>query len=148
MINCKSLGLIINRKYSKPQISKPQNSRDACSIFQECCFNTLPCPCSFAYSVLYWRAFKWGILWYLISRSIKTTITWRFRLPILLNEKGFLGSFTFCNVPSGRMSYRDAHIFWPSTPFFKFWVKFSSYRSFERCIKPFLRSTCPNIVGC
>ena len=44
-----------------------------------------------------------------------------------------------------RAVYRDAHMFSPSTPFFKFWVNFSSYRAFNRCIKPFLRSTCPKM---
>ena len=39
-------------------------------------------------------------------------------------------------------TYRDAHMFSPSTPFFKFWVNFSSSRAFNRCIKPFLRSIC------
>ena len=31
VIHTRSLGLIINREYSKPQISKPRNSRDACT---------------------------------------------------------------------------------------------------------------------
>ena len=133
----------------------------------------LPCIlayCLLAYCLLVNRYLAWspfgiqsfGIVHFSFEITIITfkfanmegTILWAnfFKLWSNRAEKWLIRVPTYLGVfqSNGRniKDYRDAHMFWPSTSFLKFWINFSSYRAFNRCIKPFLRSIGSKNVGC
>ena len=56
----------------------------------QCCLKVQRSSCLLVCSIIWVRAFKWGTVWWLISRGIKTATTRRF--PFYLLKTDFLGS--------------------------------------------------------